>query len=538
VSRLAAPYVPRRPDESVLFALVKEHLEDFLRYARESYAGPLPRYVVDEFRAYLECGDFSRGFVHVQCSSCGDAMAVAFSCKLRGLCPSCTGRRMAGSAAHLVDRILPAVPTRQYVLAFPYELSGLAATRPDVLAALSRFFWESVRRHYQRWAKAAGLAASTVETGAVTGVHRAGASLNVHVHFHLLCLDGGYFEDTEGELHFEPAPAPTRADLAALLEHVHARVMRWLRRRGLLSDADAADASNAPRDVSMAEAMATAGMQRGTLVTVRDNGDGSDEDDVALAAPLPRVTDAVTHERFNLHASVHIGASDDVGRERLCRYLNRPAFSLARLRVRRDGSVTYRVKKASRRRVTERVMTPVETLARLAAIVPPPRYPLLRFHGLLAPRHRWRARVVPKPPERSTKSAPCKRRDAERGQTPASSAPPERPSVGEVGDGRSAFLPETANVSTSSLLRSGAATVVAPHVLSLAHWNRILDGELYATSARLDWRTLLKRTFEYDLRVCVRCGGRLVVRAAVTDPHSIRKLLDALRRPRAPPRSA
>ena len=109
------------------------------------------------------------------------------------------------------------------------------------------------------------------------------------------------------------------------------------------------------------------------------------------------MTDAVTHERFNLHASVHLEAHDDLGRERLCRYLCRPAFSLARLRMRRDGNVSYRVKKASRGRVTERVMTPLEALARLAAIVPPPRYPLLRVHGVLAP-HRWRASIVPQHP--------------------------------------------------------------------------------------------------------------------------------------------
>jgi hypothetical protein len=132
---------------------VKEHLDSFLQHARESYAGPLPAYVVDEFRAYLGCGDFSRGFVHVQCTSCGDAMAVAFSCKVRGLCPSCAGRRMAGSAAHLVDRILPAVPMRQYLLAFPYELSGLAATRPDVLAAPSLSNPRLIRRPIRtgRW---------------------------------------------------------------------------------------------------------------------------------------------------------------------------------------------------------------------------------------------------------------------------------------------------------------------------------------------------------------------------------------------------
>jgi hypothetical protein len=122
--------------------------------------------------------------------------------------------------------------------------------------------------------------------------------------------------------------------------------MKWLARRGLLRDADDAGTSNAPPEVSPAEALATAGMQRGTLLTVRERDDGSAEDDPTLAPPPPpRVTDAVTHERFNLHASVHLAAHDDLGRERLCRYLTRPAFSLARLRVRRDGNVSYRVKK-------------------------------------------------------------------------------------------------------------------------------------------------------------------------------------------------
>jgi hypothetical protein len=58
---------------------------------------------------------------------------------------------MAGSAAHLVDCVLPSVPTRQYVLAFPYELSGLAATRPGVLSALSRIFWNALRVRYRKW---------------------------------------------------------------------------------------------------------------------------------------------------------------------------------------------------------------------------------------------------------------------------------------------------------------------------------------------------------------------------------------------------
>jgi hypothetical protein len=248
------------------------------------------------------------------------------------------------------------------------------------------------------------------------------------------------------------------------------------------------------------------------------------------------VTDAVTHERFNLHASVHLEAHDDLGRERLCRYLCRPAFSLARLRMRRDGNVSYRVKKASRGRVTERVMTPLEALARLAAIVPPPRYPLLRFHGVLAPRHRWRARVVPQPPS-PAKACKATARELVAGKSTAaepSGAPPS-----QAGDGRAVFRLEAVEaVVTSSLTTTGNAEQVAPNVLCIAHWERILEGELYAATARIDWRTLLKRTFDTDLRVCVRCGGRLVIRAVVTESASVAKLLAALRRPRAPPAAA
>ena len=516
MSRLATPYVPRRPQETVLFGLVQEHLQDFFRHARESYEGPLPKYVKDEFRKYLECGDFSRGFVHVQCPVCHEDKAVAFSCKLRGLCPSCAGRRMAGTAAHLVDRVLPAVPVRQYVLAFPYELSGLAATRPEVLRALSRIFWEALRRRYQRWAKRAGHATTRVETGAVTGVHRAGASLNVHVHFHVLCLDGVYVETEakDGTLRFEAAPAPSREELQETLQYVYARVMKWLARRGLFREADA---SNEAPSYSAGEAMTLAGMQRGTLETAKDTG---------------------------------VPAHDDLARERLCRYLARPAFSLARLGVRRDGLVVYRVKNAGRGRVKQRVMSPVECLARLAAMVPPPRYPLLRLHGVLAARHPWRARVVPRPPESqagcsssSSKKKKSTSSVAEARAEPGAAVAPRSERLGlgpsaQRGTGEAALVATASAVPTSTLLVTGAALQVAPNILSIAHWDRLLGGALYAPLSRVDWATLLRRTFDVDVTRCTGCAGRMTARAVVTAPASIDRLLAALRRSRDPPVAA
>src|SRR5271155_5089420 len=149
VAALAPAYTPRRPTETVLYALVHEHLESFLAHTREHYDGGLPRYVERELRAYLKCGQFSEGFTRAHCDACGHDLLVAFSCHGRSVCPSCCGRRMANGAAHLVDRVLPDVPVRQYVLSLPYELRRLAAFKAEVLTSLARTFVEAVFGWYR-----------------------------------------------------------------------------------------------------------------------------------------------------------------------------------------------------------------------------------------------------------------------------------------------------------------------------------------------------------------------------------------------------
>ena len=60
--------------------------------------------------------------MRVGCDTCARERVVAFACKGRGFCPSCGGRRMADTAAHLVDRVIPSVPVRQWVLSLPFAL--------------------------------------------------------------------------------------------------------------------------------------------------------------------------------------------------------------------------------------------------------------------------------------------------------------------------------------------------------------------------------------------------------------------------------
>ena len=71
------------------------------------------RSLKDEFDAFLGCGILTHGFLRLRCGDCGHDRLVAFSRKYRGACPSCGARRMAQTAAHLVDHVIYPMQVRQ-----------------------------------------------------------------------------------------------------------------------------------------------------------------------------------------------------------------------------------------------------------------------------------------------------------------------------------------------------------------------------------------------------------------------------------------
>jgi hypothetical protein len=101
----------------VLYHVVQEHLETDLARAREGYldADPMPGFVEREFRRYLAGGVWAHGFARARCAECGHDLLIAFSCKGRGVYPSCHTRRLAQTAAHRVDWVFPRQPVRQGV---------------------------------------------------------------------------------------------------------------------------------------------------------------------------------------------------------------------------------------------------------------------------------------------------------------------------------------------------------------------------------------------------------------------------------------
>ena len=544
MASLAPAYVPRRPTETVLHQLVRANLESFLAYARANYDGGLPRYVEQEFRAYIRCGDFSEGFSRAHCDACGHDLLVAFSCHGRSICPSCCGRRMANVAAHLVDRVLPDVPVRQYVLTLPYELRRLAAFKADVLTAFARIFVEAVFARYRSRAGCDGI--ESPQCGSVNFVQRFG-SLNLHVHFHLLALDGVFARDARGGLVFHPAEAPTAADLEAIVARTARRSIAWLRKRGYIDDSPLEARSNEEPAQTALDACAAIAMGRGNVSTLPR--DGTQDDGHGAAEERPdKPALAVERDGFNVHAGVRIEAGDDLGRERLARYGARPPLSLERLRRLPGGRVAYRLKYVDRgRRGKNRVMTGIEFMARLAAIIAPPRYPLVRFAGVLAPRSAWRREVVPEPREQR---AAC---EAARTQKPGPTE--RRPEQHPAGDARGGPAPRAPSPPGASNTHRGPAMSandvamvaavraapldddvmrLAPNVISVRHWDRLLGGLLYAVSPRVDWATLLRRSFSVDVLECPKCHGRLRMIAVITEREPARRILAHLGLPTDP----
>jgi len=548
----AAAYVPRRPHETVLYSIVRDHLATFLAHTERTYAAPLPKYVVDAFDHYLGCGDLAGGFLRCHCEGCGHDVLVAFSCKQRGLCPSCGARRMCNEAVQIVDRVFPNVPIRQWVLSLPWELRGLAAMKPGVIGAMDGIFAQEIARLTKRLAGVAG-----AQTGSIGCPQLFGGSLNIHPHLHTLAIDGVFEKTDAGGVRFHEAPAPAKEDVAEVARRVRDRAVRWLRRRGYLDERAAEDRGNEAAEPSALDGCTQLALAGGAFLA-RPGRSPNDTSDADLDRKERR--SSATCDGFDAHCAVRIAAGDDVGRERLVRYCTRPPFALDRIEVLRDGRVAYAIKMPRRGR-THRVMTPMEFMARLAALIHPPRIPFVRYHGVFASRSSWRALVTPKPPAHASKPRTCEQPASMPAALspatplPASPAAPSPAATPLASPAAPSPAPTSASpvLALSPLLAPPAPLAstdaafaepmvhVEPTTISVAHWGRLGHGELLARSRHIEWAVMMKRTWGFHVLRCPKCARKMRVAGTITQPEVVKKILDHLHvrstpLPRAPAR--
>jgi hypothetical protein len=146
--------------------------------------------------------------------------------------------------------------------------------------------------------------------------------------------------------------------------------------------------------------------------------------------------------------------------------VSRPAVAEERLALTERGEVHVQLKTAYRDGTTHVLLEPLDFLARLAALVPPPRAHLTRYHGVFAAASASRAAITPS------------------------------------GRGRGARH--------KAALQSSSERPVSRH-------------------AAMTWMQRLKRVFAIEIERCYRCGGGLEVIASLSEPALIERILARVR---------
>ena len=280
-------------------------------------------------------------------------------------------------------------------MSFPIQLRLLLAIQPKIMAQVLHITHESISAFL---CKKACFKKSQAKTGAVTLIQRFGGSINLNIHFHQLYIDGVYELDaTQQPSTFHMAPAPTVKELGQILEKIITKITRLLERKGIIVKEEPSFQLEISDDDSFAKLQAGAvnyrfamGPNKGkkalTLRTVTEQDHNATRGLVAKSSG------------FSLHAGVHIAGSERQKLEKLCRYIARPAIALERLSLNAKGQVIYSLKKPYDDGTTHIVMTQLELLEKIAAIIPRPRVHLTRFHGVLAPHYKHRKMIVPAKP--------------------------------------------------------------------------------------------------------------------------------------------
>ena len=259
---------------------------------------------------------------------------------------------------------------------------------------MTSLFVSEVFRWQRERAREEGL--TKIRYGALVMQHRFGSSLNLNTHLHAVFPDGVFSRLSSGKIEFHELRQPVPDDLEEIAFNVHQRFMRWLRRHGLLKSEADDEFSNESPEFSALEACAQGSLGLGNLVKKRSKPRNSNQDADESGFEQRAVNGRVgASHGYSLYAGNAIDAEDKDARERLLRYCLRAPLSLERLSIGPDGNVIYQVKATRHGIETQRMMSPMQFMARLVALIPPPYHPLLRYFGVFGPHSSWRKDVVP-----------------------------------------------------------------------------------------------------------------------------------------------
>jgi hypothetical protein len=219
-------YKRRQPETSVLYQIVY-HSHEELEYLWESrfqhQYGCLRDEVPKTLTEYLNCGILAHGAARVYCDGCKHSLLVAFSCKRRGVCPSCGAKRAVKFAEHTYSNVIEDVPHRHTVFTIPKRLRSYFMYDRSLNSVLFRAAWGALCEV---------LGIEERELAAIFTVQTAGEALNFNPHLHGLLADGSWNDGVFTRF--------SEVDLKAIEQAFVERVLAQLNTRELITDDDVA----------------------------------------------------------------------------------------------------------------------------------------------------------------------------------------------------------------------------------------------------------------------------------------------------------
>jgi hypothetical protein len=348
VEALRGCYRPRRAKGSPLFRLVHEYWHEFEAVKEERFEsryGPLRPVVPKTVEAFLRCGILDHGFARIRCEEWGHEFLLAFSCKGRGLCPSCHKKRQVAFGVFVTSEVLEAVPHRQVVFTVPRRLRLHFRYDRKLLAKLSNAAYRVVERAMRE-----ALGPGHVVPGGIAAIQTFGSLLDLNPHVHLLVTWGGFRSDGS----FVKAPAIPADVLEKLFQH---EVLKTMLRAG------------------------------------------------AVQEDLVENLLSWTHSGFDVHVGHEISGGDRPALEAVAEYIARGPVSLERLEVDETGPtprVIYRSPKVHPRHGADfRIFDPLEFLAALIPHIPGTHEKTVLYYGWYSHRTRGERRKRATPPQAS-----------------------------------------------------------------------------------------------------------------------------------------
>lgn len=323
-------YNKRHPERTDYYRIIENSFDEFERQYPDLFEekqGYLRTEVMKAIYAFLDCGIPENGVARVRCE-CGTDLFVAFSCKKRVVCPSCSTKRSI-LFGEKIREIVKQLPHIHITFTIPKMIRAFFRRNRKLLKLLIQSANFAIEKYFHQ-----ALGIDEGYTGGIFCVQSQGSLFNFHPHAHALVLAGIIKDDKFYE--------QINISTDVIAEIFRARLLTVLFEQGVIKQ------------------------ELIDLLMSWNHNSG-----------------------FNVHSKGKINDSDEDAIEKVARYMSRAAISVERVEFNPDDcSVIVYEKQDKSPSCKQAAYSILEFIALLAGHIPSPYETITFYYGAYSSSHR------------------------------------------------------------------------------------------------------------------------------------------------------